>query len=304
MQQSEDPRFDFSDFVEPDPEGGGEASFNPGRVPFDPEWAPLEMGDGDVAGAGVLGSESSELKAPERSVSEVPAPRFFDPDPRLLALYDPRSPATEQYRTIRTNLLALHSESPPRAIVITSATKGEGKTVTASNLAVVLAEIPETRVLIVDCDLRNPSVHRMLGVEKGPGLAELLRSQIRLDEAIQPSNVPGVDLVRAGSMEEAPFELFASGSLRGWLPELRAAYDFILFDTPPVFALTDAAVVGAQCDGVLLVVRRHGPPRDVVERAVHSLRSARSNLLGCLMTGVAPDRKYGRYPYADEEPES
>jgi receptor protein-tyrosine kinase len=235
--------------------------------------------------------------------SKVAAPAILDvpaPDARLVAFHDLRAPATEQYRSLRTNLLALDGHRAPRVIVVTSAVKGEGKSVTTLNLAAVLAETPGAKVVVVDADLRCPSVHSLLGHRNRAGLTEVLKGEIPLPEALRPSCLDGLDILTAGRVEEAPLELFSRGGIQDLLTTLRAAYDFVLVDTPPVFTVTDAAVVGALADGVLLVVRRYGAPTSIVEKAVEALRSARTRVLGCVMTGMSPDRKYGRYPYADE----
>ncbi len=275
--------------------------------PFDPSFlnpdvsSDVSMDQNEIDVPPIAGKSDVSPAPVATPPGSVGFPLVSDPDPRLVAFHDKRSPATEQYRSLRTNLLALDGGDHPRVLSVTSATKGEGKTVTTLNFAAVLAETPKARVLVVDCDLRNPSIHRTLGQEPMPGLMELLKGEISIASAVQTTPLAGVDVIHSGNIEVAPLELFAAHSLRDLLSALQAVYDFVLIDTPPVFTLTDAAVVGPQTDGALFVVRKHGPPKEVVTRAIEALKSSRTRVLGCVMTGVKPDKKYGRYRYAEEE---
>lgn len=204
----------------------------------------------------------------------------------VVMVTEPRSPRAEQYRTLRNSIVALNPEGAPRTVVLTSALRGEGKTVTAVNLAVALAEMPNTRVLVVDANLHLPGVERILGVARRQGLSELLSGRLSLDQAVRPLPVPGVSLLGAGATPKNPSELLASDRLKIVLSQLKQRFNYVLLDAPEALAISDATLLGSLADGVVLVVRLSSTPRQYVEQAHSMLENLGSNVLGTCVTGV------------------
>lgn len=207
-------------------------------------------------------------------------------DPRLVVLQEPQSGLAEQYRSFRTNLLALNPEGQPRALAIASAIQGEGKSVTTANLAIALAELPDTRVLLVDADLRAPAQARLFGREGAPGLSDLMLGTATPEQAISNTTVNNLALLPAGSGVRNPSELLGSARIRDVVGAFKAEYQWILFDTPAALPFADAATLGARLDGVIWVVRLEKTPRDQTTRALELLRNAGCNVLGSFLAGA------------------
>ncbi len=216
--------------------------------------------------------------------------------PHLVVYHDPRSLLAEQYRQFRTNLQAMLHGRGARALVFTSAMKGEGKSVSIANVAVALAELTGARVCLIDTDFRAPRIAELFGIAEGPGLSELLLEEAQLSQVLQETKVRNLSVIRAGREPRNPSELLGSGRIRDLMAVLKTDFTHILCDTPPINPYTDAAVLGAQLDGVVLVVRAAKTPRDQVERAKHTLQRAGANVIGAFMTDVAPaSRKESDY---------
>ncbi len=213
-------------------------------------------------------------------------------DPHIVSHTDPQCTIAEQYRMLRTNLLALNSGPPVRALVITSAIKGEGKTVTALNLATSIATNPEKTVVAIDCDLRRPNMHNLLNIPLEPGLSELLRREAELQNVFHKTRIPNLIVIPAGKPPLNPSELIGSSRMKEVIKELKEKFDFLIFDSPPVMAVTDAGVLGAMVDGVILVAKVESTKRDVVSRAEALLKGAKARLVGCVLTNI---REYTPY---------
>jgi protein-tyrosine kinase len=231
-------------------------------------------------------------QAAEHSVPIIASREVSGVDPHIVSFTEPQCTIVEQYRMLRTNLLALNSGPPVQTLVVTSAVKGEGKTVTALNLATVMATDPEKKIIAVDCDLRRPNMHNLLGMELQPGLSEFLRGEAELDTVLRKTKIPKLAVVTAGRPLLNPSELIGSKRMEETIEELRKRYDFLIFDTPPVMAVTDASVLGAIVDGVILVIKVESTKRDVVLRAQSLLAGAKAKLVGCVLTNI---REYTPY---------
>jgi capsular exopolysaccharide synthesis family protein len=212
-------------------------------------------------------------------------------DPRLVVYHDPKSLVAEQYRQFRTNLQAMLHGRGTRALVFSSALKGDGKSVSVANVAIALAELPGTRVCIIDTDFRAPRIAELFGLEDGPGLTELLLDEAALETTLLETKVRDLYAIRAGKEPRNPSELLGSGRIKDLLAALKPEFTHILCDSPPVNPYTDAAVLGAQLDGVVLVVRIGRTPREQVERARHGLQRAGANVIGVFLTDVPPADK-------------
>src|ERR671933_26 len=172
---------------------------------------------------------------------------------RLVALCDPHSPAAEAYRSLRTNIQFSSLDKPLRTILVTSTASGEGKSTAIANLAVTMAQA-EKRVILVDCDLRRPALYTLFGVPNDEGLTSLmLREGGNLP--LQPAGVPGLQLLTSGPLPPRPADILGSCRMEAVIAILVEHADIVLFDTPPVTAVTDAAVLATRVDGVLLVFR-------------------------------------------------
>jgi len=206
-------------------------------------------------------------------------------DKRLVVVNEPWSAVAEAFRSLRTALLFSAAADPPRVILVTSAADGEGKTVTALNLAATLADAG-WRVLLVDADLRDPNGHEALKVENRCGLSTVLAGQADLDSTIRELAAPRLSFLPAGPTPARPAELVGSGRMQSVMQHLRNCYDFIVVDSPPVLAVTDAVVLARVVDGVVLVMKGHDSPREFIRRARSQLQHTGARLLGVVVNNV------------------
>ncbi len=211
----------------------------------------------------------------------------------LITLTDPRSPISEAYRTLRTNLSFYSLDNPIRSLVVTSAAMGEGKSTTIANLAVTMAQSGR-RTILVDCDLRRPSLHDIFNLKQEPGLTNMVLGQ---DEK-PPLQVTGVEnlwLLSSGTLPPNPADLLGTKRVDQVIAILQEQADIVLFDAPPVVAVTDAAVLGAKVDGVLLVISAGKTRRDHAERAKEMLEKARVRIVGVALANAPKSEAMGSY---------
>lgn len=227
------------------------------------------------------------------------------PRVELLAFVQPKSQISEAFRALRTSLLLSQAEHPPQVILVTSALPREGKTTAAVNLAVTLAQLGD-RTLLMDSDLRKPGVRRVLNLTVGKegGLSSYLAGVMALDDVIIPHpTIKNLDALTTGPVPPSPADLLSSHRMREALVELRRRYKFIVIDSPPILAATDAVILSSLTDGVLLVVRSGETPKEAFTRTRDLLGAVKSRLLGVVLNAVdsnAPDYYYSYryYPYA------
>jgi non-specific protein-tyrosine kinase len=211
----------------------------------------------------------------------------------LITLADPRSPVSEAYRTLRTNLSFTSLDKPIRTLVVTSPAPDEGKSTTVANLAVTMAQGGRSTIL-VDCDLRRPTLHSLFGLPAEPGLTNLvLEENGKL--ALQKTEVDGLQFLASGPLPPNPADMLGSQRLDEIIATLSEAADVILFDAPPVIAVTDATVLGAKVDGVLLVVSAGKTRRDHAERAKEMLEKGNARIVGVALTNAPKDSGMGGY---------
>jgi len=215
---------------------------------------------------------------------------------KLLTHLSPRSPAAEAFRALRTNLQFLASENPVKSIAVVSAGPEEGKSLTAANLGITLAAAGGS-TLIVDADLRRPVQHELFGLSGGIGLTHVLAGMASIEEALQPANVENLSVCAAGPLPPNPAELLGSERMRKTLTKLEQRFDHIVVDTAPLLAVTDAAIVGAQVDGVLFQVRAGSTDYRAGHRAAESLEKAGATTLGVVLGDVGGNRRDGYYYY-------
>jgi protein-tyrosine kinase len=200
----------------------------------------------------------------------------------LISHFSQKSAIAERYRTIRTNIEFSSAEKDLRSILVTSTAPGEGKSTTVANLAVVIAQQGK-KVLLVDADLRKPTAHYTFDKNNLLGLTNVLTGQISLGEATTSTEVPNLDLLTSGPIPPNPAELLGSAALDELKKVALASYDLILFDTPPVLAVTDAQVLANKCDGVVLVVSSNKTDIKAVLKAKDLLKNAKAKLLGVIL---------------------
>jgi len=215
---------------------------------------------------------------------------------KMITRFSPKSPVSEAYRSLRTNIQFADIDKPKRVILMTSTTSKEGKSTTAVNLAVTLAQTG-SRVLLVDSDLRRPALHNFFGFDKAYGLTNVLIGSLSLDDVIKPTEVDKLDVITAGDIPPNPAELVASEKMRKFIEDVRARYDHVILDSPPVIAVTDAAILATRVDGALLVVSSGTVNRKEVQRSVALIKNVRSNILGVVLNGLDVKRIYGSYYY-------
>jgi len=208
-------------------------------------------------------------------------------DQRIMTYFDPKALITEQYKILRTNVLSISKTKPPKVLVITSSVHSEGKTLTALNLVMTIAQSTQKpRVLLIDADLRRGRVAQYLGVKQKVGLAEILTDQAQSVDTLFNIDVDNLTFVAAGSIPSNPVELLGSDKMRKFLSLMKSKFDHIIIDTPPVISVTDAGIIGSQSDGVLMVIQAGRTQRGIVRRASELLHQAHSNVLGHILTGI------------------
>ena len=241
-------------------------------------------------------SPSAKRKKPAQTVTGGTVP----PAPGDTVVFDePMSPAAETFRMVRTNLAFMSQEKPLRSLVVTSALPLEGKTTVATNLATSLAQFGRS-TLLVDADLRRPRVHRVFGIGKSIGLTSLVVGEATIREAVIGTLVDGLSVLPAGPIPPNPSELLHSAAFGRLKEDLLNHYDYVIFDSPPMGAVTDAAVLAPQVDGVLLVVRAGRTTRDSINSAQKQLRSVSARLVGAVLNDIdvrMRGQRYGRYSY-------
>lgn len=204
--------------------------------------------------------------------------------PLMVAHHDRGSKRTEEYRALRTNLQAQYQDGR-FCILVTSADPGEGKTVTCANLAVVLAERPEFRTLLVDCDLRRGKIASLFGIEKSPGMADLLRAQASLADVVRTTSHTNLFVIPCGRVEADDVGgLLGKPEVDEIIGKLRHDYDYVLLDTPPLNRVSDAGILGRATHEALLVVRMYKTHRESVDKAVRLLHAANVKPVGVVLT--------------------
>jgi capsular exopolysaccharide synthesis family protein len=200
----------------------------------------------------------------------------------LVTLNDPKSPISEQYRTIRTNIQFSSVDEEIKTLMVTSPGPAEGKSTTVANLAVVFAQ-QEKKVLLVDTDLRKPTVHYTFNLNNTYGLTSILSKQRTISDAVQSTEQQNLSILTSGPIPPNPAELLGSHAMGQFLEDAKQEYDVILFDTPPVLAVTDAQILANKSDGVLLVVYSGKTEMEEAAKAKELLTSAKGKLLGTVL---------------------
>ncbi len=216
--------------------------------------------------------------------------------PNLITLTNPRSPVSEAYRTLRTSLIFSSLDEPLQTVVMTSPAPDEGKSTAVANLAVTLAQGGRSTI-IVDCDLRRPSQHTLWGVDQEPGLTSMVLENMDAPPLVE-TGVDGLRLVTSGPLPPNPADLLGSRRMDEIIEGLKSEAEFILFDAPPVIAVTDAALLASKLDGAVIVLRAGGTRREHAERAKELLERVNVRIVGAVLTNAQVDTRVGGY-YSD-----
>jgi non-specific protein-tyrosine kinase len=204
----------------------------------------------------------------------------------LITVSEPRSPISEAYRTLRTNLDFASLDRALKTLVVTSAGVGEGKSTTLANLAVVSAQAGR-KVILVDADLRRPTLHQIFGLDNEKGLTTVMVDDAALaDPPLQETGVEDLSVLTSGPLPPNPAELMGSRRMEEVVAALAERADQVFFDTPPVVAVTDAAVLSTKVDGVLLVISAGKTRREYARTAVQRLDQIKARLVGTVLTNV------------------
>jgi len=215
---------------------------------------------------------------------------------KLITRTNPRSPISEQYRTIRTNIQFAAVDRDIQVIMVTSSIPGEGKSTSAANLAVVFAQQGKN-VLLIDADLRKPTMHYTFNVTNTFGLTNVLTRRMDLSEAVEKTEVENLDILSSGPIPPNPAELLGSKAMDELLKQLRTEYSTIIIDTPPLMAVADAQILASKCDGSILVINSGKTVIDNVLKSKEKLTSSSARILGTILNNKKIISKQDIYYY-------
>lgn len=210
----------------------------------------------------------------------------------LVTLTAPHSMVSEQFRTLRTNIEFSSPDKEIRSISITSASPSEGKSTTAANLAIVFAQAGK-KVLLIDADMRKPTMHYTFGTSNHRGLSTVLTRQERLETSINTTRIPGLDLLTCGPVPPNPAELLASKAMDGLLLEFKKKYDIVIVDSPPILSVTDGQILANKCDGSILVLNSGKTDKEMALKAKGKIIDSNTTLIGVVLNNLAmPNNAY------------
>ena len=211
---------------------------------------------------------------------------------------EPKSIAAESYRTLRTNIQYSSFDKEYRVIVVTSSEPGEGKSTTAGNLALCMAQ-GDKKVILIDCDLRKPSLHKKFKISNLVGLSDVIIGKADLATAAHRYNKDLV-LLTSGKIPPNPSEMLSSKTMGKLLESLKDTFDYIILDTPPVQAVTDSQILSTKSDGTILVIRAERTKKESVQNAINLLKKVNANIIGTVLNGIDVSRNKYYYYYGEK----
>lgn len=217
-------------------------------------------------------------------------------NPDIITVKNPKAPISEAYRTLKTNIQFSAFDNKLQSIMVTSSGPGEGKSTTASNLAVVMSE-GGNKTILIDCDQRKPRQHKVFGVSNQHGLSDILAGKAQFEEAVQQTGVENLDILTTGTRPPNPSELLASSKMQKFVEDLKQKYEYIIIDTPPIIAVTDAQLIASYADGSLLVVASAQAEREAAIKAKELLEKVNAKIIGVVLNKLELQEKgyYGYY---------
>ena len=236
-------------------------------------------------------------------------------DDKLVSFFAPSSLVTEQFRRLRTHIMKPGATNPPKVIMISSAMSGEGKSLIAINLAIIIAIELHSHALLIDCDLRNPSISRWFGMSEKRGLSNYLNGETEIPELLIKTSVDKLSLMCGGTMPDNPVELIGSVKMKTLIQDIKSRYDdrYIILDSSPLLATTEPTVLNEMADAILLVVKAGDTPRETVQQALKLVD--KNKVMGVILNNMefktkamiqryfGTNHKYYDYRYAKEHPE-
>jgi capsular exopolysaccharide synthesis family protein len=216
---------------------------------------------------------------------------------RLITYEDPKSPVSESYRALRTNISYSSVDKKIKSLLVSSPQPGEGKSTTTANLAIAFAQLRK-RTLLVDADLRKPVMHNVFDKDRLPGLSEYLVGEVTdIETIINPTKIENLFLVTAGGLPPNPSELLGSERMSALVDRLEQDWDIVLFDSPPIVAVTDASMISGEIDAIAIVVKAGQTDRAAVDQALDTIRNVKAPLIGVILNGANPETLAGKYSY-------
>jgi len=215
---------------------------------------------------------------------------------KLVTNVNPKSVVSEQFRTVRTNINFSMPDKDLKTLLFTSSTPGEGKSTSAANVAIVFAQDGK-KVLLVDADMRKPTMHYTFHTPNTTGLSNLLTRKWGLQDVVIQTEIDGLHLVTCGPIPPNPAELLGSKTMDVLLEELIASYDIVIFDAPPILSVTDAQILSNKCDGTILVLNSGSTEKASVLKAKEALVSAKANILGTILNNFVLEKDHYYYQY-------
>jgi protein-tyrosine kinase len=256
------------------------------------------MSSRPLSGAGAMPAMSSAMNY-ENLLARCPQ-REWSPDPLTMLFFqdDENRVGAEEFRTLRSRLYQIREKMPLKRLMVTSALPKEGKSFVAANLGQVMVRQQGRRALVIDADLRNPGMHRHLGAVPSPGLSEYLLGECDEFAALQRGPMENLFFMPAGRVVPSAAELLSNGRLKLLLQRVEPLFDWIIIDTSPVIPVSDATLVSATCDGVLMVVRSNATPSDLARRAREEFPD--KLLLGVVLNGIpSGELQQSKYYYGE-----
>ncbi|MBS5884521.1 MAG: CpsD/CapB family tyrosine-protein kinase [Clostridium sp.] len=211
---------------------------------------------------------------------------------------EPKSIAAESYRTLRTNIQYSSFDKDYKVIMVTSSEPGEGKSTTSGNLALCLAQ-GDKKVVLIDCDLRKPSIHKKFKVSNIVGLSDVIIGKEELVAALHRYN-KNLVILTSGKIPPNPSEMLSSKAMTALIENLKENFDYIILDTPPVQAVTDSQILSTKADGSILVVRSEKTKKDSVQNAIGLLKKVNANIIGTVLNGVDNSKNKYNYYYGEK----
>ena len=205
--------------------------------------------------------------------------------PELIVLNDPKSSTSEAYRGLRTSILFSTPDHSPRSLLITSAGPKEGKTITCANMSITMAQAGQ-KVLLIDCDMRRPRLHKMFNCEKNRGVSHILIGEVDWRRLKVSTSIPNLDLIPSGPIPPNPAELLGSDRMKAFLAEAAKEYDRVIIDSPPLVAVTDSVLLARFVEGVILVIQAGVTSRDILSNSIRQLKDVQAHILGAVLNAV------------------